>query len=158
MNHPKILDAETISHRFSTKGKKMAFTNGCFDMFHAGHADLLRSIKEDLPFYYELVVGVNGDKSVQKNKGPERPIINQDQRAFLVACQESVDNVFVFDEQTIERYLSLLQPSRWYKGGDYSVTTLHPAERASCGQTEVHFIPFSENVSATKIIEKIKKL
>ena len=69
---PKITD-------LTAKGKTIGFTNGCFDMFHAGHACLLQSIKEDLPDDYELVVGVNGDESVKKNKGPDRPIISQEQ-------------------------------------------------------------------------------
>jgi|TARA_R110000772_G_scaffold46106_4_gene105348 rfaE bifunctional protein nucleotidyltransferase chain/domain len=158
MNHSKIVDTCTIMHHFAVGGKKMAFTNGCFDMFHAGHAHLLRSIKEDLPDDYELVVGVNGDESIKKNKGPERPIISQEQRAFLVACHECVDYVFVFNEATVSGYLRRFKPSRWYKGGDYSVTTLHPAEKAECGQAEVYFIPFSEDISATKIIDKIKEL
>lgn len=158
MNHPKIVDTSTIMHRFSMGTEKMAFTNGCFDMFHAGHAHLLRSIKEDLPDNYKLVVGVNGDESVKKNKGPERPIISQEQRAFLVACHECVDYVFVFNEARVSGYLRHFKPCRWYKGGDYSVATLHPAEKAECGQTEVCFIPFSEDISATKIITKIKKV
>ena len=158
MNHPKIVDTSTIMHRFSMGTEKMAFTNGCFDMFHAGHAHLLRSIKEDLPDNYKLVVGVNGDESVKKNKGPERPIISQEQRAFLVACHECVDYVFVFNEARVSGYLRHFKPCRWYKGGDYSVATLHPAEKAECGQTEVCFIPFSEDISATKIITKIKEL
>jgi len=158
MNHPKIVDTSTIMHRFSMGMEKMAFTNGCFDLFHAGHADLLKSIKEDLPCDYSLVVGVNGDESVRENKGQERPIISQEQRAFLVACNECVDYVFVFNEPTVSGYLRHFKPSRWYKGGDYSVATLNPAEKASCGQTEVRFIPFSEDISATKIIGKIKKL
>ena len=145
-------------HHLAVEGKKMAFTNGCFDMFHAGHAHLLKSIKEDLPDDYKLVVGVNGDKSVKKNKGSERPIISQEQRAFLVACHECVDYVFIFNEATVSGYLRHFKPSRWYKGGDYSVATLHPSEKAECGQTEVFFIPFSEDISATKIITKIKEL
>ena len=76
MNHPKIIDTSTIMHLFSMGTEKMAFTNGCFDLFHAGHADLLKSIKEDLPCDYRLVVGVNGDGSVRANKGPERPLNN----------------------------------------------------------------------------------
>jgi len=158
MNHPKIVDASTIMHHFAVEGEKMAFTNGCFDLFHAGHAHLLKSIKEDLPDDYKLVVGVNGDKSVKKNKGPERPIISQEQRAFLVACHDCVDYVFIFNEARVSGYLRHFKPCRWYKGGDYSVATLHPAEKAECGQTEVCFIPFSEDVSATKIITKIKEV
>ncbi len=158
MNHPKIVDASTIMHHFAVEGEKMAFTNGCFDLFHAGHAHLLKSIKEDLPDDYKLVVGVNGDKSVKKNKGPERPIISQEQRAFLVACHECVDYVFIFNEARVSGYLRHFKPCRWYKGGDYSVATLHPAEKAECGQTEVCFIPFSEDISATKIITKIKEV
>jgi len=158
MNHPKIVDASTIMHHFAVEGEKMAFTNGCFDLFHAGHAHLLKSIKEDLPDDYKLVVGVNGDKSVKKNKGPKRPIISQEQRAFLVACHDCVDYVFIFNEARVSGYLRHFKPCRWYKGGDYSVATLHPAEKAECGQTEVCFIPFSEDVSATKIITKIKEV
>jgi len=157
MNHYKILNADTIIRQSQMQGYRLAFTNGCFDMFHSGHAHLLKSIKEDLPWGVQLVVGVNSDASVKGNKGPDRPILSQEQRAFLVACQESVDHVFIFDDLTVERYLKHLNPFRWYKGGDYSVGTLNPAEKASCGQTEVRFIPFAEDISATKIIEKIKK-
>ena len=158
MNHPKIFDKYLLMHHLAAEGKKIAFTNGCFDMFHAGHAHLLKSIKEDLPDDYKLVVGVNGDKSVKKNKGSERPIISQEQRAFLVACHECVDYVFIFNEATVSGYLRHFKPSRWYKGGDYSIATLHPSEKASCGQTKVSFVPFSEDISATKIITKIKEL
>ena len=158
MNHPKIVNTTKIMHHFSTGTKKMAFTNGCFDLFHAGHAHLLKSIKEDLPDDYELVVGVNGDESVKQNKGSERPIISQEQRAFLVACHECVDHVFVFNDPTVSGYLRHFKPSRWYKGGDYNVATLHPSEKASCSQTKVSFVPFSEDISATKIITKIKEL
>jgi len=157
MNHYKILNADTIIRQSQMQGYRLAFTNGCFDMFHSGHAHLLKSIKEDLPWGVQLVVGVNSDASVKGNKGPDRPILSQEQRAFLVACQESVDHVFIFDDLTVERYLKHLNPFRWYKGGDYSVGTLNPAEKAFCGQTEVRFIPFVEDISATKIIEKIKK-
>lgn len=157
MNHPKIVRPETIIYQCQIRGIKVAFTNGCFDLFHAGHAHLLQSIKQELPDDCALVVGVNGDKSVKKNKGPNRPIISQEQRAFLVACHESVDYVFLFDEKTVESYLRHFKPWRWYKGGDYSITTLDPVERLACGQTEVRFIPFVEDISATKIIEKIKK-
>lgn len=158
MNHPKIVNVETIIHQSQMQGYRLAFTNGCFDMFHSGHAHLLKSIKEDLPWGVQLIVGINSDASVKENKGPDRPILSQEQRAFMVACQESVDSVFIFDDLTVEKYLRHFKPFRWYKGGDYSVSTLHPAERLVCGETEVRFIPFSEDISATKIIRKIKKL
>jgi len=158
MNHPKIVSSKTIIYQAQIQGKRVVFTNGCFDLFHAGHAHLLQSIKQELTDDCVLVVGVNGDKSVKKNKGPDRPIISQEQRAFLVACQESVDYVFIFNEKTVESYLKHFKPWRWYKGGDYSITTLDPEERLACGQTEVRFIPFAEDISATKIIEKIKKI
>lgn len=158
MNHPKIVSIETLIYQYQMQGYRLAFTNGCFDLFHSGHAHLLRSIKEDLPWGCKLVVGINSDFSVKENKGPDRPILSQEQRAFMVACQESVDSVFIFNDLTVKRYLKHLKPFRWYKGGDYNVGTLNPAEKAACGQTEVRFIPFAEDISATKIIQKIKNL
>ena len=91
MNHPKIVSLKEILYNITSD--PIVFTNGCFDMFHAGHAHMLKSIKRSAPLDAKLVVGINSDESVRANKGPHRPIICEEQRAYLVACHESVDSV-----------------------------------------------------------------
>jgi len=158
MKHPKIISTTNLLTKIMFGGEKLVFTNGCYDLFHAGHASLLSQIKAEFPDGYKIIVGVNSDKSVKLNKGPERPIIPEEQRAFVVACHEAVDYVFVFNEPTVDGYLRWLKPDYWVKGGDYSVGTLHPAEKEACGDhTQVMFIPLVDGISATKIVERIAK-
>ena len=133
----------------------LALTNGCFDLFQAGHARLLNSIKSSI-IGGKLIVGINSDESVRANKGSDRPIICEDQRAYLVACHESVDNVFIFNEPTVERDLRRLKPAFWYKGGDYDISNLKLEEKNASQNTEILFVPFLEGVSATNIISNIK--
>lgn len=160
MKHHKIVSIEEIInllHDFKNN-IKIIFTNGCFDMFHAGHAQLLAELRQETENYSVVIVGVNSDKSVKLNKGDSRPIIPQEQRAYIVANHEEVDWVFIFDEKTVEKYLELLQPDYWCKGGDYTEEDLHPLERAAIGAATFKSIPFLEGVSATKIINDIASL
>jgi rfaE bifunctional protein nucleotidyltransferase chain/domain len=154
MNHPKIVSLKEILYNVSSD--PIVFTNGCFDMFHAGHAHMLKSIKRSAPLDAKLVVGINSDESVRANKGPDRPIICEEQRAYLVACHESVDSVFIFNEVTVERHLRRLKPAFWYKGGDYDISNLNLSEKDASKNTEILFMPFLEGISATKIINNIK--
>lgn len=160
MNHPNILPIEKIVRIVNAERHKysIVFTNGCFDMFHAGHAKMLRELRLHSRSNSLVIVGVNSDRSVKLNKGDRRPIIPQEQRAYIVANHEAVDYVFIFDEKTIEKYLEILQPDYWCKGGDYTESDLDPLERAAKGQTIFKSIPFLQGVSATKIINDISSL
>lgn len=154
MHHHKIISFGEVLCKVSPD--PTVFTNGCFDMFHAGHAHMLKSIKRSAPLHSNLIVGINSDESVRANKGSDRPIICEEQRAYLVACHESVDNVFIFNEPTVERYLRRLKPAFWYKGGDYDISDLKLEEKNASQNTEILFVPFLEGVSATSIISDIR--
>ncbi len=138
----------------------LAITNGCFDLFHAGHAQLLNSIKATIGCHSKLIVAVNSDLSVKLNKGYDRPIIPQDQRAYIVACHSAVDYVFVFSEKTIGKYLQQFKPDVWFKGGDYSEKSpsLNQYEANIAKKNNIKFqtIPLLKDISATNIIESIK--
>tara|TARA_Y100001937_G_scaffold53658_1_gene74077 strand:+ start:72809 stop:73309 length:501 start_codon:yes stop_codon:yes gene_type:complete len=164
MKHKKIITyKELLQERkmardieaFGIK-KFFIFTNGCFDLFHAGHASLLSSMKNACSLNSKLIVGVNGDASVKSLKGESRPIMSAKQRAYTVACHESVDWVFIFNTKTVAKQLKELQFDFWCKGGDYSEESLNKSEVKAKGDTILKFIPFVENISSTAIINKIK--
>lgn len=138
---------------------RLGFTNGCYDLFHAGHASLLNSAKESLGAGAKLIVGVNSDSSVRGNKGYSRPIIPHKQRAYMVACHSAVDYVFVFSEKTVGKYLKMIRPDIWFKGGDYEKSSsLNAYEANIAKKMNIHltFLPLLDNVSSTNIINSIK--
>ena len=164
MKHKKIITyKELLQERkmardieaFGIK-KFFIFTNGCFDLFHAGHASLLSSMKNACSLNSKLIVGVNGDASVKSLKGESRPIMSAKQRAYTVACHESVDWVFIFNTKTVAKQLKEMQFDFWCKGVDYSEESLNKSEVKAKGDTILKFIPFVENISSTAIINKIK--
>ena len=165
MNHKKILTYEQVKkeRQFAKEVEKCGvkkffiFTNGCFDLFHAGHASLLNSIKNCCTLNSKLIVGINGDSSVKSLKGEGRPILSAKQRAYTVACHEAVDYVFIFNTKTIAKQLRELQPDFWCKGGDYDESSLNKSELKAKGSAILKVIPFVEEISTTKIIDKIKK-
>ena len=131
------------------------FANGCFDLFHAGHAHMLNNMKSMCSLNSKVVVGVNSDKSVRALKGSQRPIIPQEQRAYTVACQEAVDYVFIYNNKTVSKYLKELQPDFWCKGGDYNTKKIPNRELNVRGKAIIRLIPFLDNVSTSAIINKI---
>ena len=167
LKHKKIFSVENLQkevkqiHDMRGFGihTRLGFTNGCYDLFHAGHASLLNLAKESLGAGGKLVVGINSDSSVRGNKGPTRPIIPHQQRAYMVACHSAVDYVFVFSEKTVGKYLKIIQPDIWFKGGDYEKSPslnqyeANIAKKMNIGLT---FLPLLDNVSSTNIIDKIK--
>jgi rfaE bifunctional protein nucleotidyltransferase chain/domain len=165
MKHRKIVTfQEIISERiFSLQLEKMGikkffiFTNGCFDLFHAGHASLLNSMKPACSLNSKLVVGINGDKSIRELKGENRPILPAKQRAYTVACHEAVDYVFIFNTKTVAKHLKELQPDFWCKGGDYDEDSLNKSEMKAKGNALLKVIPFIENISSTNIIKKVNE-
>ncbi len=136
-------------------GKRLVVTNGCFDILHRGHAQYLW---ESRNFGSALAVLINSDASVQELKGPERPIIDEFNRAYMLAALESVDCVIVFNQAVCAAELAALAPDVYVKGGDYTIDKLNKEERAVLENAgaEFRFIPFVEGFSSTTIISKIK--
>ncbi|MDP8298663.1 MAG: D-glycero-beta-D-manno-heptose 1-phosphate adenylyltransferase [Candidatus Tantalella remota] len=135
-------------------GKKVGFTNGCFDILHLGHVRYLNETKKDCDV---LVVGLNSDGSVNRLKGDERPMNGQDSRAEVLAALESVDLVTVFDEDTPEELIKVLTPDMLFKGGDWKEKEIVGAEHVKGAGGKVKVIFYVEGYSTTKFIEKIKK-
>ncbi len=133
--------------------KKIVFTNGCFDILHTGHIDLLKKAKS----YGEvLIVGLNTDESIKKIKGKNRPINNQEERAEIISSLKDVDYVVFFNEETPKRIISKIKPNFHVKGGDY--TFLPETEVVKKNKGEVKIVDFVKKKSTTDIIRKIKKL
>ncbi len=109
-------EIEKLAKKFHEKGKKIVFTNGCFDILHAGHVKYLQEAKN---YGDILILGLNADNSVRKLKGPTRPINNQNDRAYILASLESVDYVVIFEEETPYELIKLIKPHTLVKGGDY---------------------------------------
>ena len=135
------------------KGKKIVFTNGCFDIIHAGHVDYLEKAKSLGDF---LVVGLNSDESVKKLKGPTRPVNPVDQRKKVLQALKPVDLVIVFEEDTPERLIKEIKPDVLVKGGDWKIENIVGADFVMSYGGKVYTIDFVYDTSTTKIIEKVK--
>jgi rfaE bifunctional protein nucleotidyltransferase chain/domain len=157
MNHKKIISIEKLAKFWFNPNDSTLFTNGCFDLFHAGHAKALNDIKKDGGKDSVLVVGINSDKSVKNLKGEFRPIIPEEQRAYIVACHEAVDMVFIFDEEDVSPYIRIIRPDFWYKSSDYTFESLNEKEKLNLSAVNgsVKFIDLVEEISTTKIVRKI---
>lgn len=135
------------------EGKKIVFTNGCFDILHLGHITYLEQAKKQGDI---LIVGVNSDKSVKKLKGNERPINAEKDRALLLSALKSVDYTIIFEEDTPEDLISYLKPSIHVKGGDYKKEDLPETKIVEAYGGEVIILNFVEGKSTTNIINKMK--
>ena len=134
--------------------KKIVFTNGCFDLLHAGHAHYLNRCKElgDI-----LVVGINSDSSIRKIKGEKRPIVPLEFRAYLLSNLRAVDYVVPFEEETPLKLIKAIKPDFLVKGGDWKVEKIVGADFVQSYGGKVLTIPFKFDISTTKIVEEIKK-
>lgn len=135
--------------------ERAVFTNGCFDLLHVGHVRYLRQARDlaDL-----LIVGLNTDQSVRELKGPERPIVPEDERAEVLAALEAVDYVVLFPDRTAERLVGVLQPEVYVKGGDY---TLDPSSLPEAGVVqsyggEVRLMPVHLGRSSSALLSRLK--
>lgn len=135
-------------------GKKVAFTNGCFDILHEGHIFSLSQAAQEADF---LIVGVNSDASTKRLKGDERPINNEHSRALLLASLTIVDAVVIFEEDTPLQLISTLLPDVLVKGGDYTLEQIVGAKEVINNGGRVVINPIVEGFSTTGILEKIKK-
>jgi len=154
----KIYTKEALQHTcnaWRATGQKIVFTNGCFDILHHGHLDLLAKAAD---FGNKLIVGLNTDSSVCRLKGPERPVTNEQDRAFQLASLLCVDAVCLFDEETPKELIEALKPDVLVKGGDYTVDKIVGADFVMGYGGKVEVIPFVQGYSTTSLIERIKKL
>ncbi len=140
-------------NNWKKEGKKIVFTNGCFDIIHAGHVDYLEKAKSlgDV-----LVVGLNSDESIKRIKGPERPINIQEHRKRVLEALKPVDLVIVFDEDTPERLIKEIKPDVLVKGGDWKIENIVGADFVKSYGGEVKTIDFVYDISTTKIIQKAR--
>jgi D-beta-D-heptose 7-phosphate kinase/D-beta-D-heptose 1-phosphate adenosyltransferase len=136
------------------QGKRIVFTNGCFDLLHPGHMRYLYAAREMGDF---LVVAVNTDRSVKAIKGAQRPIQSQDERAELIAALSFVDAVVLFDEDNPLKVIQDLVPNVLVKGGDWTEDKIIGADVVKKAGGEVKSLPFVTGYSTTALIEKIKK-
>ena len=133
-------------------GKKVVFTNGCFDLLHVGHLDLLRKSRElgDL-----LVVGLNTDRSIREIKGPLRPLITQHERARMLSALDAVDVVVLFDEPTPLELIRILEPDVLVKGSDYKKDQVVGAELVESRGGRVELVELTEGKSSSSLIARI---
>ena len=144
-----------IRQRLRSEGKQVVFTNGCFDILHRGHVDYLTKAKEcgDV-----LVVGVNSDDSVRRIKGKARPIVPQDDRAFLVANLSPVDFACIFEEDTPADIISAVMPDVLVKGSDWSIDHIVGRDVVEGAGGKVINIELTPNRSTTNIIKTIMEI
>jgi rfaE bifunctional protein nucleotidyltransferase chain/domain len=143
---------KTICNKLRAEEKKIVFTNGCFDLIHAGHVDYLVKSKAmgDV-----LIVGLNSDDSVKRLKGEIRPILNEEERMFILSNLKPVDYVILFDEDTPQNLIKELLPDILVKGSDWAKDEIVGADEVIANGGEVKTVEFVNNQSTSKIIQKI---
>ncbi len=149
-----LAEARALVLQWKQAGKKVVFTNGCFDILHLGHVDYLEKARE---LGDKLVLGLNTDDSVSRFKGPERPIQNQNSRAHVLASLQFIDLVVFFNEDTPLNLISELIPDVLVKGSDYLAENIVGADVVKRAGGVVRTIDFVPGYSTTRILEKIKK-
>jgi D-beta-D-heptose 7-phosphate kinase/D-beta-D-heptose 1-phosphate adenosyltransferase len=144
-----------ICEELRRAGKRLVFTNGCFDLLHAGHVQLLERARElgDV-----LIVGLNGDASLRRLKGETRPLVPEGDRARILAGLRAVDYVVIFDEDTPLELLAYVRPDVLAKGGDYRAEEIIGRELVESHGGRVEVIRFVEGRSTTNLVERIRAL
>ena len=143
-----------ITRRLQRKGKTVAFTNGCFDLLHVGHLDVLERIKRRADV---LVVAVNSDASVRRLKGPGRPLVPARERARLIAALQPVDYVTLFSEPTPLNAIRAIRPDLLAKGGDWTRERIVGAGFVESHGGRVVVVPYLKGRSTTRLLEKIRR-
>jgi D-beta-D-heptose 7-phosphate kinase/D-beta-D-heptose 1-phosphate adenosyltransferase len=135
-------------------GKKLVFTNGCFDILHVGHVRYLQAARA---LGEALAVAINSDDSTRQLKGPQRPFVPQAERAEMLAALSCVDYVTVFEELSPRSLIAALLPDVLVKGGDWALDEIHGREEVEAAGGRVLPLPFVEGKSTTNIVEKIRR-
>lgn len=147
-------EALRVREGLRAAGRHLVFTNGCFDILHVGHVRYLAAARAlgDV-----LLVAINSDRAVRELKGANRPVMNEADRAEMLAALSAVDYVTIFDEDSPRKLIGDLTPDVLVKGGDYQLDEIHGREEVERAGGRVFALPFTEGASTTGIIERIKK-
>ena len=154
--HPAVLTLEETIVRFGRQernGKRVVFTNGCFDLLHPGH---IRSLEAARALGDVLIIGLNSDESVRTLKGPGRPVIPAEERAEILASLECVDAVLIFDELTPQKLIAALLPDVLVKGGDWPGDQIVGRDEVESAGGKVVRIEVVPGYSTTEILKKIR--
>lgn len=157
MSEKIILDGEELRRvraDLREAGRSLVFTNGCFDILHVGHARYLHSARL---LGDALLVAINSDRAVRALKGAGRPVMNEAERAEMLAALACVDYVTVFDEESPRRLIAELLPDVLVKGGDYALDEIHGRAEVEAAGGRVLALPFVAGASTTSLIERIRK-
>ena len=146
-------DAATLARALQAEGRRVVFTNGVFDILHPGH---LRYLQHARSLGDALIVGLNSDASVRRNKGPERPINPEPERAELLEALACVDAVVVFDEETPAAIIEAIQPDVLVKGADWAEDAIVGRDTVEARGGRVVRVPVEQGYSTTALIEKIR--
>ena len=149
-----IVKAAEISDILDSFEYRVGFTNGCFDIIHAGHIQYLLQAKDLCDI---LIVGLNSDGSVKSIKGESRPINNQYDRAFVLDNLSMVDNVIIFEEETPYNLICQIKPDILIKGGDWKISDIVGGDVVLAYGGEVVALPYRDGYSTTGIIEKMQR-
>jgi rfaE bifunctional protein nucleotidyltransferase chain/domain len=150
LNREELLRARTS---LRAEGRRLVFTNGCFDILHVGH---VRYLSEARRLGDALLVAINSDRSVRALKGAGRPVMNESERAEILAALSSVDFVTVFDDDSPRSLIAEVLPDVLVKGGDYQPDEIHGREEVERAGGRVLSLPFVEGASTTGVIERIR--
>lgn len=155
MQNNKLVTAREIKDILrseSFEGKRIAFTNGCFDILHYGHVEYLRKSKKTCDI---LVVGLNSDISIRKIKGPKRPINPEKARAGVLSALELVDYIVLFDDETPLDLIASIKPDILIKGSDWEISEIAGSDIVISSGGEVKLIDFKHGYSTTSLIDRI---
>lgn len=153
----KIVEGDTLTRLLALwrfRNEKIVFTNGCFDVLHPGHIEYLSQARD---LGTKLLIGLNTDASVKRLKGKNRPIINEDYRALMLASLHFVDAVVLFDEDTPLELIEVVQPDILIKGADYKPNDIVGYDVVTAKGGEVKTISLVEGFSTTSLINKLKE-
>ncbi len=143
-----------VRRAMRTAGQKLVFTNGVFDLIHVGHVRYLAAARS---LGDALLVAVNSDRTVRELKGEGRPLVNENERAEILAALRQVDYVTIFDDISPRSLIASLLPDVLAKGGDYALDQIHGREEVEAAGGKVISLPFSEGSSTSDIISRMKK-
>ena len=155
--HSSVLTLEEAILRFGRRnrnGRRIVFTNGCFDLLHLGHLGCLEAGRK---FGDVLIVGINSDASIRQLKGEGRPVVPENERAEILSALEYVDAVVIFDDLTPLRIISELMPDVLFKGGDWSKDQIIGGREVEAAGGQVEVVPFVPGYSTTNLLRKIRE-
>jgi len=154
--HKILPRAKLVKHYGRPRDQRIVFTNGCFDVIHRGHVDYLDAARDlgDM-----LIVGVNTDASMRRlQKGPGRPLVSEQDRAYVLAALECVDVVTLFDEDTPRELIAALLPDVLVKGGDYAPEAVVGREEVEAAGGRLVLIPYLEGYSTSELIRRMREI